>query len=175
MPTAYRLRPIRLDDPVEVDTAVALNNAAVPAVNGLNADRLRELAGIAAYADVVEDSAGALAGVVLVLPAGAAYDSALYGWFAQRYDAFLYLDRIVVHPAHRRQGVGRLVYDTMEDRARSAGRLLCEVNLDPPNPSSLAFHADRGYVEVGRCTLPYQGPNGAIADKVCQMLAKELA
>jgi predicted GNAT superfamily acetyltransferase len=25
-----------------------------------------------------------------------------------------------------------------------------EVNVEPPNPASLAFHAARGYVEVGR-------------------------
>jgi len=174
VPTAYRLRPIRSDDQAEVDTAVALNNGAVPAVNQLSAGRLRELAGLATYAEVVEDDAGTLAGLVLVLPAGAAYDSALYAWFGQRYAGFLYLDRIVVDPAHRRRGVGRLVYDTMEQRALTAGRLLCEVNLDPPNPESLAFHAARGFTEVGRCTLPYQRPDGSVSEKVCQMLAREL-
>jgi predicted GNAT superfamily acetyltransferase len=28
--------------------------------------------------------------------------------------------------------------------------LTCEVNLDPPNPGSLAFHQHREFVEVGR-------------------------
>ena len=40
-----------------------------------------------------------------------------------------------------------------------------EVNVDPPNPPSLAFHAGRGYVEVGR-----GGPD----DHVVSLMAKEL-
>jgi len=40
-----------------------------------------------------------------------------------------------------------------------------EVNVDPPNPPSLAFHSGRGYVEVGR---------GGPADHVVSLMAKEL-
>ena len=162
----YQLRGLRAADDAEVEAVVALNNDAVPAVNAVTVDWLHELVRLAAHADVVVGArSDELAGVVLVLPATAAYDSVLFGWFVERYESFLYLGRIVVHPAHRRRGVGRLVYDTMEQRARAAGRLVCEVNVEPPNVDSQAFHLDRGFVEVGRCTLP---------DKVCQMLAKEL-
>jgi predicted GNAT superfamily acetyltransferase len=45
-------------------------------------------------------------------------------------------------------------------------RMVCEVNVLPPNPASLAFHRSRGYVEVGRLTHG-QG-------KVVALLSKEL-
>lgn len=170
MPTRYELRPLSVQDRTEVQAVLALNNAAVPAVNALTVDRLRSLAEMAEHAEVVIADGSRLAGFAMVLPAGAPYDSPLFGWFAERYQRYLYLDRIVVDPDFRRQGVGRFVYDRMEQRAVSRERLLCEVNLDPPNPESQAFHAARGYVEVGRFTVPGAGA----ADKECQMLAKEL-
>ncbi len=40
----------------------------------------------------------------------------------------------------------------MEQRAASHARMVCEVNIDPPNPASLAFHLGRGYVEIGSLT-----------------------
>jgi hypothetical protein len=33
--------------------------------------------------------------------------------------------------------------------ARGLTHLVCEVNLDPPNPVSLNFHTKLGFVEVG--------------------------
>jgi hypothetical protein len=32
------------------------------------------------------------------------------------------------------------------------GRMVCEVNSEPPNIESLAFHRNRGYVEIGELT-----------------------
>ncbi len=39
--------------------------------------------------------------------------------------------------------------------ARQAGqtRVVCEVNLDPPNPASDAFHANMGFVEIGQAAI----------------------
>jgi len=40
----------------------------------------------------------------------------------------------------------------MESHAAAHGRMVCEVNSEPPNVESLAFHAARGYREVGHLT-----------------------
>ena len=42
------------------------------------------------------------------------------------------------------------MYDALEGAARPRGRMLLEVSSEPPNRASLAFHAARGYREVGR-------------------------
>jgi uncharacterized protein len=48
--------------------------------------------------------------------------------------------------------VAGMLYDEVERVARETGRLevTCEVNVRPRNEASLAFHAARGSVEVGR-------------------------
>jgi predicted GNAT superfamily acetyltransferase len=95
-------------------------------------------------------------GFVLTFASGSAYDSANYRWFTERaassgWDAFYYLDRVVVDPSVRRAGIGTRVYDEIEERARRLAPVMClEVNLDPPNQPSLEFHRRRGYVEVGQ-------------------------
>ena len=80
-------------------------------------------------------------------------------------DAFYYLDRIVIAEEMRRRGLAGFVYDAMEDAARGFGRMTLEVNVDPPNLGSLAFHERRGYVEVGRLGEP---------GHVVGLMAKEL-
>ncbi len=56
---------------------------------------------------------------------------------------------MVIHEDFRRRGLASAVYDELES---SCGRPLfaLEVNLDPPNVASLAFHRARGYTEVGQ-------------------------
>ena len=41
------------------------------------------------------------------------------------------------------------------DHGRAAGHdiVACEVNLDPPNPGSLAFHAALGFEDVGTASI----------------------
>jgi hypothetical protein len=44
------------------------------------------------------------------------------------------------------------LYADLEGEAarRDTPRIVCELNLRPPNPRSLAFHERRGFEEVGR-------------------------
>jgi len=138
-----------LDDDLLV--ALALNNAAVPHVNELDLDRLAELRSLSSLA-VAARLDGTFAGFALVMAPGVPYDSPNYRWFNERHDDVRYLDRIVVDDAVRRVGVGRALYAAVFDHARSDGCPLvgCEVNLEPPNLGSQAFHRQLGFTEVGR-------------------------
>jgi predicted GNAT superfamily acetyltransferase len=141
------LRPIT---PADVPAVLAWNEAHVELLAPLDAERLDLLLGWADLGCVLTDG-GQDVGFVLTFAAGTAYDSSNYRWFSDRYDAFYYLDRVVVDPSVRRGGVGTRVYDEIEERARGLAPVMClEVNLDPPNEPSLAFHRRRGYVEVGQ-------------------------
>lgn len=151
--------------PEDAETVLALNQAELDAVSSLDRPGLDRLVGLAEEVAVVDD-AGAIAGFAVVLAPASGYESFNYAWFGERYTAFHYLDRVVVAPSHRRRGVGSMLYAHLEDHARSVGRLLCEVYSDPPNVASLAFHAARGYAELGRL----RQQNG----KTCTMFGKEM-
>ena len=149
----------------DVPLVLDLNERNVELLAPLDAARLDQLSTWAHRAQVIE-VAGEPAGFVITIPAGTDYDSPNYRWFSALYgSSFHYLDRIVFQDRFRRRGLGSAVYDLIEADASTAGRLALEVNAEPPNPASLAFHAARGFAEVGRL---------GGAGKAVAMLAKDL-
>jgi len=129
---------------------LALNEEWVHFTAPLDEGALAELHAQAAYHRVVEEG-GRVVGFLLAVGPGQPYESLNYRWFAARHNAFLYIDRVVVGGAHQRSGVGAALYDDAAAFAvaHGFGRLVCEINIEPPNPGSAAFHARRGFVEVG--------------------------
>ena len=139
------LRPLTPDDVADV---LALNERHVELLAPLSADRLDQLVVWADTAAAI-DVDGAFAGFVLTFASGSAYDGENFGWFGERYADFCYLDRVVIHEGFRRRGLGSRLYDELES---ACGRPLftLEVNIDPPNEPSLAFHRTRGFTDIGR-------------------------
>lgn len=126
-----------------------LNAASVVELSPLDGQRLRYILGLAHRCLVIDGDDG-VSGFAIAVAPQTDYDSANYRWFGERYQRFLYLDRIAVGAAHRRHGLGALLYDEMEDAARPFGQMVCDVNVEPRNDASLGFHAARGYEDVGR-------------------------
>jgi predicted GNAT superfamily acetyltransferase len=141
---------IRPYTPADLAALVAINDGAHPAVPITPPDELAALFALSRLALVVDD--GRPAGFVIALGPGVAYESENYTWFSARSADFLYVDRIVLAPRCQGQGIGPRLYAAVEDAARADGatEITCEVNLRPPNPGSLAFHARLGFAEVGR-------------------------
>ena len=146
-----RLRPVEPGDHAEV---LALNQGSVELLAPMDGDRLGQLLGWADRFDVI-DADGAVAGFVVTFAPGTAYDSPNYVEFTRRFGGdFYYLDRIVVSPDFRRQGLGYFVYDELERHAAASySRFVLEVNSLPPNEPSLAFHRGRGYVDVAELAV----------------------
>ncbi len=146
-PSSVEIRPYEASD---LPSLVAINDGAYPAVPITPADELAELIELSALTLVVDD--GEPAGFIVALAPGLDYASENYTWFSARSQDFLYVDRIVLAPRLQGQGIGPLLYEAVDDAARAGGasEVLCEVNVRPPNPGSLAFHARLGFVEVGR-------------------------
>ena len=141
------LRPMTDDD---VPTVLQLNEDHVELLAPMDGDRLARLRKWATRSAVIECD-DEIAGFVLVFGPGTDYDSENYRWFTERFgDRFDYLDRIVISDRFRRRGLASAVYDEVEASAAPRGRLVLEVNIDPPNEPSLAFHRGRGFVEVGQ-------------------------
>ncbi|TXK17111.1 GNAT family N-acetyltransferase [Homoserinibacter sp. GY 40078] len=146
--TDVDIRPLRSDD---LPAIVAINDGAYPAVPITPLDELGALVAHAELALVVE-RAGATVGFLVAIAPGRDYASENYRFFSERSNDFLYVDRIVLAPDARGAGAGRALYGRVFDaaRARGASEVVCEVNVEPPNPESLAFHAALGFREVGR-------------------------
>lgn len=149
------------------DRLLLLNAASVQELSPLDEPRLIYILALAHSCLVVESDDGEVVGFAIAVAPGANYDSANYAWFQQRYERFLYLDRIAVASDSRRQGVGAQLYDAMEHEAVAFERMVCDVNIEPPNEASLAFHAARGYGEVGQLA------HGDV--KTVALMSKELA
>ncbi|MCJ2178062.1 GNAT family N-acetyltransferase [Novosphingobium album (ex Hu et al. 2023)] len=93
--------------------------------------------------------------LLIAFDQNADYDSPNFLWFRERHARFVYVDRIVTSATARGNGLGRALYAMLFEAARAAGydRIVCEVNSDPPNPASDAFHAALGFVKVGEALL----------------------
>ena len=159
---------IRELEPTDLEAVHRINQDNVPEVGSVDRQRLEHLVAHSVLARVV-DVDGVVAGFCLVLPLGVPYDSVNYRWFSDRYDDVWYLDRVAFDAGYRRQGLGTALYDDIERRIRARpgiAALALEVNAEPPNEPSLAFHRRRGYVEVGRQDTPY----GIVVEMMCKSL-----
>ncbi len=143
---SVRLRPVR---PADLGRVIELNNAAYPAVPNLDVAELQRLLAFPGLSLVAERE-GSVVGFLVAMDPGADYESENYLFFAGRGPS-LYIDRIVVDASLRGAGVGRALYGAVFDKAKADSRpeVTCEVNLQPPNPESLAFHSRMGFARVG--------------------------
>ncbi|MCW2307023.1 GNAT family N-acetyltransferase [Rhodobium gokarnense] len=147
----------------DIATADADIHAALLALNN---DHSREtsLLTAAAWHDLVSDAflAGYIppsSGFLIAFDERAGYENPNFAWFADRFPRFVYVDRIVVSAGQKGRALGRQMYEELFRRARTADRTVigCEVNLEPPNPGSAAFHAKLGFEEAGQAHLSNRG------------------
>jgi predicted GNAT superfamily acetyltransferase len=141
--------------PADLDAAWAINQANTPAVGDVSRDKLAWIVEMASMS-LVAETQGIVVGFCIVLPPGTEYTSMNYRWFCERYDSFVYLDRVAVDEAARGAGIGAALYAEVERRAAGTAELFTlEVNLRPRNDGSLRFHDRLGFVEVGQQETDY--------------------
>lgn len=137
----------------DLEAVLQLNEAAVPAVNSVDTQLMRWFAGNAAYFKIamLHDC---LAGFLIGMRPGTTYASPNYRWFCDRYDDFAYVDRIAIAEDARRLGLATRLYRDFEANLPATVNVLtCEVNIVPPNESSMRFHQAYGFDTVGTQTL----------------------
>ena len=139
--------------PSDLDNILALNNAHKAETSALTRDELIHLLATAFHSAT---EGGGKDGFLIAFDQDADYASPNFHWFKPHRARFVYIDRVIVAPHARGRGLARVFYGGLIARARAAGHdhIVCEVNLDPPNPGSLAFHATMGFVAVGEALLP---------------------
>ena len=153
----------------ELDSVLALNNAAGPAILPLDAARLRAFFETAEYFRVAERD-GTMAGFLVAFGSESPHDSTNFRWFSERNPEFLYIDRIVVASRRRGGGVGRAFYADVQSYAELRyPQLACEVFLEHGSDPALLFHGSFGFREVGQHVIAADGRKLRAA-----MLMKEL-
>ena len=140
---------IRDVDEQDLDMVLTLNQSEVPHVGSIDLQKMRWFASNAAYFRVAM-SGDALAAFLVGLRPGTSYQSPNYRWFCEHYDDFAYVDRIAVAEFGRRYGLAsRLYADFAASVPASVSFMTCEVNIKPPNDSSMRFHERLGFRQVG--------------------------
>lgn len=142
--------PLRDVVPSDHAAILDLNLESEAMLSPLDEARLKQLDEQAAYHRALCDE-GRVVAFLLAFREGADYDSPNYRWFAQRYERFLYIDRVVVAASHQGRGLGAQLYRDLFAFARehSIDAVTCEFYVQPPNEASRRFHAGFGFREVG--------------------------
>jgi predicted GNAT superfamily acetyltransferase len=156
-----RLREVT---PADRPDLLRLNEDSVFELSPLDDARLQYILALAHRNLLIERDGEVLAFAIAIAP-GADYDSRNYARLSALFDRFLYLDRIAVSESVRRQGLGAMLYDEVEQLALPFQRVVCDVNVVPPNEPSLAFHRARGYRPIERLEH---------AEKTVELMSKEL-
>jgi len=127
-----------------------LNNENARETSLLTPDRFDRMIAAARVATIIDPGVAFL----LVFDQSSPSDGGHFVWFRDRFESFLYIDRIVVGRNYRRLGLGRRLYEDLFRRAEFLGHttIACEVNAQPPNPVSDAFHREMGFSRVGTAT-----------------------
>lgn len=137
--------------PDDLDWVLAINREHEALLSPLDCAGLARLAGMAVLARVIAGEA-----FLLAMDQDADYESWNFRWFRPRYPRFLYVDRVAVASAASGGGQGKRLYADLRDQALSRGypTVCAEVNSDPPNPASLAFHEKQGFHAIGEEAVP---------------------
>ena len=140
---------IRRLESKDVTAAWEINEQGLPGTGQISPEEMADLFSLSELPIGVFDGDEML-GFVLCLTPRTRYASLNYAWFNQRYQEFLYVDRIAVALEHRGRGIGSLLYgQVIEHGVNLQFPVTAEVNLTPPNPGSIRFHERHRFSEVG--------------------------
>ena len=114
----------------------------------LDMDELQYVLSKASYARQIDDGQGVLIGYGHDAPYP---EHENMKWLSKKFGIFFYIDRVIIGEKAIGRGLGRLLYEDLENYARAAGypRLTCEVNTLPDNPGSHIFHERLGFRACG--------------------------
>ena len=126
------VRPLAGAPTTVTGAVLELNQRHVALLSGLDERRLMRLLGEAFHASVI----GRGEAFLIAFDQQARYGSANFRWFQSRYPSFVYVDPIAVAEQARGMGHANRLYRDLFEAASAAGHglIVCEVNVDPPNP-----------------------------------------
>ena len=140
------LRALSFD---EIEAMWTINEQGLPGTGQVSRQELRDLLTLSIL-PIGAFQEKEMLGFVICLPPRTTYGSLNYAWFNERFDSFIYVDRIAVLESHRNKGVGTKLYERVVAYSQENNiPIAAEVNVEPPNPGSMRFHHRFGFEEVG--------------------------
>jgi len=141
-----------LDSPLsssDLDEIWNINQENIPEVGNVpDLERMNALIQWSSHVMVVRDQE--IACFIILMRENQAYDSLNYEFYNSQNSPFLYVDRIAIKDGHRRNGLGKMIYEKTIELAKDLNVMACcEVNTMPRNDASLAFHESFGFQKVG--------------------------
>ena len=137
----------------DLERVLEINNANTPGVSELTMAELQTDLKNSLHALAIDNEHGKVCAFCITFAQDASDAGDNHRWFAERYESFVYLDRIAIDSDYRNRGLGVQLYQSVENMMLQSSEhlmLCCEVNLKPPNPGSLRFHHRIGFTEVGQ-------------------------
>ncbi|MBI5422989.1 MAG: GNAT family N-acetyltransferase [Opitutae bacterium] len=144
----WMLRPLTSADG---DAVLRLNAENRPAVATIEAGDLPWLLAGEGHHLVAVNSSGHVIGYLLSFPRDSTYDDTEMAELRRLLaEPFYYICQVALAREQRGRGIGRAFYAAVAQVARERGArfLCCDVNLDPPNPESHAFHERLGFRRI---------------------------
>lgn len=143
---------LKIEDisPLDLPSILELNQISQPHLSSLTLKRLTELAEMTFHFRVIKDK-NAVVAFLMGMEEEQPYGSINYAWISERYDSFYYIDRIAVSKEYQNRGLGKALVEDGQSFALKVNKpiLICEVNINPPNPGSIKFHESFGFIAIG--------------------------
>ena len=133
----YSIIPATYSD---LEFVLSLNQRSLNAVSDLDLKKINNFLRLSSYFKIflIENTP---VGFLIGLLPGKDYQSENYIWLNNRYESFIYVDRVIIDPEYRNQGLGSFFYDDLLTSFRNkVDSILCEVNIKPFNKQSINFH-----------------------------------
>ena len=132
----------------DLDFVLSLNQKSLSAVSHSNLEKMKHFLNISSYFKIIQIDDIPVGFIIGLLPKKD-YTSENYVWINERYNSFVYVDRIIIDKNYRNKGLGFYVYDHLAKYFRSKVKnILCEVNIKPYNEQSMNFHKKYGFKKI---------------------------
>ncbi len=136
-------------EPGDVNSIWSINEQGLPGTGKVSQEEILALLDLSELSLGVFQKGNLLGFIICLLPR-TEYGSLNYAWFNQRYDKFIYVDRVAVSTDFRNNKIGSYLYEKVVEYSVDHNiPIAAEVSLNPPNPGSMRFHSRFNFEEVG--------------------------
>ena len=138
-------------DPALLNKIFKLNQDNIPEVGSLDSvNHLRNLLS-KSLKNLYIVNQNRLVGFIVCFRERSNYESENYKYFSKSEKNFIYIDRVAIHEAFRRNKLAQELYKNIEKMCiKNKLPLCCEVNTIPMNKPSINFHKKLGFLKVGK-------------------------